>query len=172
MDLELNDSGAMSKTGSFACMSQDTITNIFDSLVSCVIFAAIIYIILFTGDLASVTSSPRSFVFIGAVSLITVISAPIGLIGASKGNYWLLFSYFILSSYHVYGLVMYMALTLKDSDGPVLLRSTKLNLHQVTVGSYTLVVLLSFGFACCKIISATNKIEPAKVIVVDNNPFD
>lgn len=196
MDEEGFESSEMAKSGSFTCLSKQTITTALECLLSCIITIGTIYVFLLILGLIQVTKVDNLLMTIGYISLIIAISAPIGLYGTEKSRYWALFLYYILASYHLYALIMYIWFNIKES---VLASSTssssssaslstyqnedtkpithktlleELSLHQVTTGAYTMLVFFSLIFVVFKIISTTNQIEPAKVIVVDNNPLD
>lgn len=170
----------MARTGSLACLSKQTITNSLECVISCMIFVGIIYLILLVLGLSQLTKIDTLIQTLGYISIVIIISAPIGLYGSAKSKYWALFFYYLLASYHLYALVMYIWFNIRTSE--LIPKETSdstnarlfsgLSLHQVTTGAYTVLVCLSLILVILKIISTTNQIEPAKVIVVDNNPLD
>lgn len=185
--VEINQSFEMPKTGSFACLSKQTITNVLECMLSCIIFVAIVYIFLIFLDLVSVSKVDTVLKTIGYISLVVLISAPCGLYGSLKNSYTALFAYFVIGSYHLFSLVLYIWFNVRyhsifskqehtnynssnNSTGSN--EFTELTLHQITTAAYTMVVFLSLIMVTFKIISTANQIEPAKVIVVDNNPLD
>lgn len=172
MDLELDfyDSD-MTRSGSIACLSKQTISNAFECILSCLVLISFIYILLLVIGLTSLTFINTLLCTIGYISLVVIISAPIGLYGSSRGNYYALFLFFIITSYHLYSLIMYFWFNIRskgltnDSAGYEIL-------HHITTALYTSLIGLSILFVWLKIISTVNQIEPARVIVVDNNPLD
>lgn len=184
----------MAKSGSFACLPKQAITNIFECILSCVIFAATIYLILSFLGFVKLAQVDSLLHLIGYISLIILFSAPIGLYGCAKGSYKALFVFFILSSYHLYALLVYIYLSFQPqlssssansttsqtgvqkanstSDSSLIKPIAELSLHHVTTFSYTVAVTLTLLMTSCKIISVTKEIEPKRVIVVDNNPLD
>lgn len=179
MDSSWDDS-EMGRSGSFAYLSKKSITNSLECLISCVILLAAIYIALLTFNLTSLLKGHNEYQLVGYISLIACLSAPIGLYGSKKSSYWALILFFVLASYHLYGLIMYLWLSIRSSDifsiskNKSLSEALKKNgeLHHVTMVAYTLVVIFSLILSVFKIISITLRLEPAKVIVVDNNPSD
>lgn len=165
------------KTGSFLCFSKQTITDLLSCILSCVIFVAVIYILLLLLNLISGSYADKLYYTVGYISLIIFITAPLGFYGSLRSSYKALFAYFVLTSYHLYALAIYIWLnarsnsffkTSKSANNP----SLELNLHQITTVAYATVVMLALVMTCVKVISTANQIEPAKVIVVDNNPLD
>lgn len=183
MELELTDS-EMAKSGSLACLSKKTITNLLECVLSCTIFVAVIYIILTFLSVISVFNSDSLFVPIGYISLVVLISAPIALYGSAKQNYIALFTFFILTSYQLYALTLYIWFNIRsqsllgnDTNKPASESSTgsslkELPLHQVTLGAYTTAVMLSLVMVCLKIISTTCQAEATRVAPVGNNPSE
>lgn len=179
MDLELEfyDSD-MSRSGSIACLSKQTISNAFECILSCIVLLSFIYILLLIIGLSSVSVINTLFYTIGYISLVVIISAPIGLYGSSRSNYYALFLFFIITSYHLYSLIMYFWLNIRSSAiqifPPDAAASAKGHetLHHITTATLTSLIALSLLFASLKIISTVHQIEPARVIVVDNNPLD
>lgn len=187
MDEEFSQS-EMAKSGSFLCLSKKTITNTLISSISCVIFVSLLYLILIFLNSTTLVKVGNIFHVIGYISLIVLLSAPIGIYGASKGSYCSLLIHFIVASYHLYGLILYMSLNFKSwsqfhDNAQKRLTTQKdetlfellggdLTLHQITSSAYATVVALTLIMTCMKIISTTLQLEPARVIVVDNNPID
>lgn len=186
MDIEDYES-EMTKSGSIACLSKKTINNSLDCIISCTIFAALVYIVLTFLGIISVANINSLFLPVGYISLIVLLSAPAALYGSAKNSYCALFTFFVLASYHLYGLVIYVWLNIRSKSflPPSGNNSTssssssslpkdyllgELTLHEITLAAYALVVLLSLIMVCFKIVSATSSIEPARVILVDNNP--
>lgn len=181
MEVEESESD-MAKSGSFACLSKKTISTLLECIISCTIFVATIYIILGFLGLISVAPVDSLFLPVGYISLIILLSAPIVLYGSTKNSYYALFTFFVLASYHLYALVIYVWFSIRSSSlfsGNI--NSTtpskenlfgELTLHQVTLAAYAMVVLLSLVVVCLKIVSSTSQIVPAKVILVDNNPSE
>lgn len=166
----------MAKTGSFACLGKQTITDLFECILSCVIFVSVIYIfILFLGLVSGWKTEPL-YQVAGYISIAAALSAPIGLYGSAKGGYWCLLTFFVLSSYQIYALVVYIWLNIKSGSFLVHIDNTskkyELTLHQVTIAAFTIAVILSFIMTSIKTISNTKQIEHPRVIVVDNNPSD
>lgn len=178
----------MAKSGSFLCLSKKTITNTLISSISCVIFVSLLYLLLIFLNLTTLVEVGSIFHVIGYLSALVLISAPIGIYGASKGSYCALFIHFIVASYHLYGLILYICLNIKswsqahdDAQKPPLsqnhgtlyeLLGGDLTLHQITSSAYATVVFLTLIMTSMKLISTTLQLEPARVIVVDNNPLD
>lgn len=168
----------MAKTGSFACLSKQTITNAFECTLACLIFVASIYLIQLLVGLSSLAKIDDLFYPVGYISLVVLISAPVGLCGSGRANYTALFAYFLIGSYHLYALLAYTWFSLRHSGllSDQQATASKLlgeqSLHQITTAAYTLTLILSLLLNSCKIISTTSQIEPARVIVVDNNPLD
>lgn len=168
----------MAKPGSILCLPKRCVTNALISVISCVIFVSLIYLLLTFLHLASLVTVDSLFHALGYISLLVLFSAPIGIYGAAKSSYCALFTYLILASYHLYGLILYICLNLKswtqsyqqiNVNGK---EKDELILHKVTSGAYATVLVLTLIMTSLKIVSTTNQIEPNKVIVVDNNPLD
>lgn len=182
MEGEQSDS-EMAKSGSIACLSKKTITNSLECIISCTIFVSIIYIILTFFEAISVVTVDKLFIPVGYISLIVLLSSPIALYGSAKNSYCALFFFFGLASYHLYALVIYVWLNIRNqsllsishTNSSTHTRDSSLDelaLHHVLLAAYSIVVLLSLIMVCLKIISITSQIEPAKVILVDNNPSE
>lgn len=173
----------MSNSGNFVCLSKQTIAVILECILSCILFVAVIYFILF---IINVSKANGWIEYIGIISIVALISTTFGFCGSQRDSYCGLFSYFILASYHLYFLAIYVGLTLKlDSSSQetsslltessrldVQLKSKEVNLHQLTVAFHIFSVVLSLVMVCFKIISLTSQIDSGKVIVLDNNPVD
>lgn len=142
------------------------ITNSLISIVACVVFVSIVYSLLAFIHITSLAQIGILFRTLGYISLLTLLSAPIGIYGAVKSSYCALFIFLIIASYHLFALILYICLNLKSWSEP------KLILHQVTSGAYIIVVVLALIMGTLKIVSTTKQLEPTKVIVVDNNPLD
>lgn len=181
MDVEGSES-EMAKSGSLACLSKKTISTLFESIISCKIFVAAIYIILSLLSIASIIRVDSLFIPVGYISLIILFSAPIALYGSTKNSYYALFLFFVLASYHLYALLIYVWLNIRSSSflsgnnnstsGSKDNRFGELPLHQVTLAAYTMAVILSLIVVCLKIVSSTSQIVPTRVILVDNNPSE
>lgn len=174
-ELELIDS-EMTKSGSVACLSKQTVSTTFECTLSCIILVSFIYIVLLILGLSSVKSIDTLFYAVGYISIIIIISVPIGLYGSSSGSFCALFVYFILASYHLYALIMYFWFNIRSAAISIGSDQNQTKgyeiLHLITTGTNTALVALSILMASLKIISNTNQIEQARVIVVDNNPLD
>lgn len=170
MDDSLLDLSEMSRTGSLICLSKQTIATLLECLISCLIFVSIVYIALLVFDLTSISEISSLYHPIGYISLVVLLSAPLAIYGSSSGSYPALLGYFLLASYHLYAVCIYVWLKIRSSEFK--LNKASDPLHQVVVASYTTVLILSLILVICKIISNVNLLEPARVIVVDNNPSD
>lgn len=173
----------MGRSGSFACLSKKTITNCLECLISCLILMSAIYIALLILGFIFAVKGGEVFHSVGYISLIVCFSAPIGLYGSRKSNYTALIIFLVLVSYHLYGLLVYIWFAIRDSslfnafatsrsNNVVTNSKGVLNLHEVSLTAYSLTVLLTIFMTVFKLISSTLRLEPAKVIVVDNNPLD
>lgn len=182
MELEQSDS-EMAKSGSLACLSKTAITTLFDCVLSCTLFAAIIYILINFLGIISVVKADSLFVPIGYISLLVLVGAPIGLYGSAKQSYWALFTYFILASYQLYAFTLYIWFNIRsqklsgktdsDTESSTGNSLSELALHQVTLGAYTLLVLLSIVMVCLKIVSTSCQTEPVRgAAPVENNPTE
>lgn len=183
MDEESSTSEMARKSGSFLCISKRSITTTLNCIISCLIFVALLYLLLIVVDIATLAKVGSLFQAIGYISLAVLLSVPIGLYGAAKNSYCALFVYLILTSYLLYALILYIWLNVKScsffcnysNSEEEKLRARlggEFTLHQVTIGAYTGVLALSLMVTSLKIISTTLQFEPTKVIVVDNNPLD
>lgn len=170
MDDSLLDLSEMSRTGSLICLSKQTIATLLECLVSCLIFVSIVYIVLIVFGLASISDIRSIYYPIGYISLVVLVSAPLAIYGSSSGSYYALLGYFVLAAYHLYAIGIYIWLKIRSSE----FRLSKATdpLHQIAVACYTIVLILSLVLVTCKIISNVSLLEPARVIVVDNNPTD
>lgn len=191
MDIEnLELSEEMTKTGSFAYLSKETINSLFNCTLSCTVFGASIYIIILIAKVATFVQISKLYLTIGYISLICLLTFPLGLYGSRTGNSCGLLIFFLLASYHLYGLIIYIWLNIvpisytNAADRSYLKQYRQLNinyrvanidetfLNNITVFLYTASVLLSLFSTVFKIISKTKEIGADKVIVVDNNPVD
>lgn len=176
MDDELNayNSEIMTRAGSVGCFTKQTITNSFECVLACIALLGLIYISVLVLGLAQVATVDTLFYAVGYISLLSLVGTPLGLYGSSTGSYCALFLFFTLASYHLYALVMYLWFNVRNSA--LFLESSKTKgfeiLHQVTTGSYTALLALGMLMVSMKIISNINQINPARVIVVDNNSND
>lgn len=169
----------MSRTGSIACLSKRTISNIYECILSCITYISLIYILLVLIGLIFHIQTDFIFQLIGFISIFSLITTPLGIYGSLKGSYCALLTFFLLASYHLYALVMYFWFNIKantfleSAAQPSSVKSKGYEyLHYISSGSYTLLVGLSILLASCKVISLVNQIDPARVIVVDNNPVE
>jgi len=167
----------MTRTGSVACLSKKTITGFFDSSLSCSLFIAAVYIGLLATGLAGFTVVDKLFYTIGYISLAVLITVPIGLYGSISGSYSALICFFLATSYLLYALTMYIWFNARTSTLFIPWQSNTTDkgfqsLHQLACISYTITIVLSLLLAVLKIVSNVSQLEPARVIVVDNNPLD
>lgn len=168
----------MSRTGSCGCLSKQNISNSYECILSCTTYPSLIYILLLVISLLVPFKLDLIFHIIGYISLFSLITTPLGLYGSSRGSYCALFTFFILASYHLYALVMYFWFDIKapmfrDRESTEVTCTKDFEyLHYILSGSYTILIALSILFVTCKITSLVNQIDPARVIVVDNNPVD
>lgn len=183
----------MPRSGSVGCLSKETISTAFDCILSCILFVAFIYIGLLILGPVSKIELDQLFYVIGYISIAVLFIVPIGLYGSSSGSYCSLICFFILASYLCYALTMYIWFNTRSSElfpgfysnnksgtattnktasgGRTGLRGFDV-LHQLTCCSYTALVILSLLMVIFKIVSNVSQIEPARVIVVDNNPSE
>lgn len=163
MDDELSES---EMTGSVTCLSKETISGLYKCFLSCLVLVALIYIILIL--LAAITSIEIATLYktLGFISLIVILSAPIGFYGCCRHSYCALFAYLLIGSYHLYALVIYIwfNLTAKAFDNLIL--------HQTTTGAYAVLIILTLLICGARIVSISDQGEKAKIIVVDNNPSE
>lgn len=166
----------MPGSGSCACFSKQTIQDLFECALACTTYPSFVYILLLIVSLVAPFKLLFLFQIIGYISLFSVVITPLGFYGSIRNNYCTLFTFFILASYHLYALAMYFWF---DVEAPMFhdkewAKSTKdfQHLHYILSGSYTVLVALSVILVVCRISSLVGQIEPAKVIVVDNNPSD
>lgn len=180
-----DDYSVMGKSGSFACLSKKTITNCLECLISCLILVSAIYIALLISGFILTVKEEKAFRLLGYISLLVCLSAPVGLYGSRKSSYTCLILFFLLASYHLYGLAIYIWFSIRNSylfsashpaDQNEASSETKsegiINLHEITVMAYALTLLLTIFMTIFKLISTTRRLESVKVIVVDNNPVD
>lgn len=132
------------------------------------IYISLLYIVLLILGIAGEIN--RLYNPVGYLSLITLITAPLAIYGSLTGSFCALFGYFIIASYQLYGLGIYVWLGIGSGD-LIWTKGTE-SLHQIMIASYLLLLLLSILLVTCKIISNVGQIETGKVIVVDNNPID
>lgn len=198
MDYETDDPGIgrssirsveMPKTGSVSCLSKQTILSILDCVLSCITLVALIYVgLLILIQISDKQTNPL-FNTIGLISLAALLSIPLGSYGTKSGNYCALLCFFVSTSYLLYALIMYIWFNTRSGDlfpapggeannnNNNNTASTKVahgydRLHQLTCCSYTGLVFAALLATTLRIISQVNQIEPARVIVVDNNPLD
>lgn len=181
MDDEVSES-EMARSGSVTCFSRNSISALFKCSLSCLVLLALIYIVLLLIATISSIQTVTLYKTLGYISLIIVFNGPTGFYACCKQSYCALFAYLFVGSYHLYALVIYIWFNLNSkafSEGPASTsiegnsnRSNDLLLHQTTTGTYTVVVVLTLIMCSARIVSITNQVEPAKVIVVDNNPSE
>lgn len=171
-------------TGSVACLSKQTISNLLECTLSCIIFVASLYILTLFLHLIHVSEIDILFQTIGYISVFIIATTPIGLYGSVKGNYIALLSYFVIGFYYLYTLIIYIWFNIRtksiisfkafdlNAGQSTKASLSEVTLHQITTGAYTLLVIISIILVTLRIISVANQVEPAKVIVVDNNPVD
>ena len=163
----------MSKSGSVCCLSKQTISYAFESLISCTILLAFIYILLVILGITKAIQLDTLFYTIGYISFVIILSAPIGIYGSQSGSYCALFVYFVIASYHLYALLIYIYFNfIRSSEATSLPKSGYGTLHKIAAGSYTALVAITILAASMKILSNIGLIEPSRVIVVDSNPLD
>lgn len=176
----------MARSGSVVCFSKNTISGLLKCFLSCLLLVALIYLLLIFLSLVTSIEIITLFKTLGFISLIIIFTGPLGFYGCCRQSYFALFTYLLVGSYHLYALVIYIwfnlnwkAFTFEQAAGggqsgkySATQQNNDLILHQTTTGAYTVLIALTLLMCGARIVSITNQIEPAKVIVVDNNPSE
>lgn len=170
MDESDTELSGMSKPASVACLSKKSINSLFQFTLSSTVILAFIYILVFIVQLITRASFDDVYLVIGYISLIAFISVPFGYYGSLTSGYCALFTFIIVASYHLYGLLFYIYQYIEDlAKDSVTISYT---LHRTSAITYTCVICLSIIMASLAILVKAKQIEPAKVIVFDNNSTD
>jgi hypothetical protein len=168
-------SSEMPRSNEVCFVAKKAITNILECILACITYISTIYILLLIYGLVGVSHLELTIKVIGYLSLFSLVTTPVGSFGCNRTSYCALFTFILIASYHLYGIVMYFWLILKlpnfasnqQSEIPPLLLKYEL-LHYLISGSYAFLVTASIILAICKIVSLVQQIEPARVVVVDN----
>lgn len=168
----------MAEPDSPSHLSGETFSLIFSCVLSCIVFVGLMFLLplilqpLFTDSLGTSTRT------IGYISAVVVISGPIGLYGSCKDRFWALLSFYILSSSHLYALIIYVWLSIRSGKLLMLPKSRtgdpegstdEIKQYQIIVISDAIMVASSIILVCFKMISATKRLAPTKVEVVSQD---
>lgn len=184
-ELELS---SMPKRPAFACLSNKTITNIFSFSLSSIFILALIHITLVFLHFVAGFDSDDIYLIVGLISLVILINFPLGLYGLIRKNYYTLFGYIFIASYHLYALLFYIII-IHQSDFDLIHQSSNnssksslpesssasggcITLHLITIGIYIIALICSMTMAAFEIIVKAKQIEPTKIVVFDNTSSD